>query len=81
MTERVRVTADEMVVYADQGSILCVSGATRLLAVARGGVHILLGGTLTVADVIRHVAVRADSCAARGRVVARSRRPFRDTGR
>lgn len=53
MTERVRVTADELVVYADQHSILCVSGAARLLAVAHGGVHILSDGKLTVAGVIR----------------------------
>ncbi|WP_392423716.1 hypothetical protein [Barrientosiimonas humi] len=53
MTERVRVTANELVVYAHQHSIPCVSGATRLLTVAHGGVQILPGGTLTVAGVIR----------------------------
>lgn len=53
MTERIRDTGDELVLYDDQQALLCVTGPIRLLAAARGGVHILRGGTLTVAGTIR----------------------------
>lgn len=53
MTERIRDTGDELVLYDDQHTLLRVTGPTRLLAAAHSGVHILTGGTLTVAGIIR----------------------------
>lgn len=53
MTERIRDTGDELVYYDDQHTLLRVTGPTRLLAAAHSGVHILPGGTLTVAGIIR----------------------------
>lgn len=53
MTDRIRDTGDELVYYDDQHTLLRVTGPTRLLAAAHGGVHIQPGGTLTVAGIIR----------------------------
>lgn len=39
--------------YDDQHALLRVTGPTRLLAAAHGSVHILPGGTLTVAGSVR----------------------------
>lgn len=94
MRERVRITANELVVYAGQHSILCVIGTTRVLAVAQSGVQILPGGMPTVAGVIRHRliielgevcwALPRAKCSRDSRLVrgARScRRPFEATFR
>lgn len=53
MTERIRDTGDELVLYDDQHTLLRVTDPTRLLAAAHAGVHILPGGRLSVAGMIR----------------------------
>lgn len=57
MTERVRDTGDELVLYDDQHTLLRVSGPTRLLGAAHGGVHIRTGGTLIVSGIISRLLV------------------------
>lgn len=53
MTEHIRDAGDELVLYDDQRALLRVSGPTRLLGAAHGGVHVLTGGRLHVAGIIR----------------------------
>ena len=53
MTERIRNTGDELILYDDQHTLLRVTGPTRLLGAAHGGVHVLAGGSLIVAGIIR----------------------------
>lgn len=52
MTERIRNTGDELILD-DQHTLLRVTGPTRLLGAAHGGVHVLAGGSLIVAGIIR----------------------------
>lgn len=52
MTERVRDTGDEFVLYDDQHELLRVTRPTRLLGAALGGVHVLDGGSLIAAGII-----------------------------
>lgn len=53
MTERIRNTGDELILHDDQHTLLRVTGPTRLLGAAHGGVHVLAGGSLIVAGIIR----------------------------
>lgn len=53
MTERIHDTGDELVFPDDQHALLRVTGPTRLLGAAHGGVHVLAGGSLHVAGIIR----------------------------
>lgn len=53
MTEGIRDTGDEPVFYDDQHTLLRVTGPTRLLGAAHAGVHVLAGGRLYVAGIIR----------------------------
>lgn len=68
MTERVRDTGDELVFYDDQRTLLCVSGPTRLLGAAHGGVHVRTGGRLIVSGIIsqRLVIESGGACYASG---------------
>lgn len=72
MTARIRDTGNELVYYDDQHTLLRVTGPTRLLAAAHGGVHILPGGTLTVAGIIRQrlVVESGGACYASGYIRA-----------
>lgn len=53
MIERIRDTGDELVLYDERRTLLRVAGPTRLLGAAHAGVHILAGGTLHVAGIVR----------------------------
>lgn len=72
MTERVRDTGDEVVLYDDQHTLLRVTGRTRLLGAAHGGIHVLAGGTLIVAGIIskRLVIEPGGACYASGYIRA-----------
>lgn len=72
MTKRVRDTGDELVLYDDQHTLLRVSGPTRLLGAAHGGVHISTGGSLIVAGIIsrRLVIESGGACYASGYIRA-----------
>lgn len=52
MTECVRDTGDELVLYDDQHTLLRVTGPTRLLGAAHAGVNVLAGDRLHIAGVI-----------------------------
>lgn len=72
MTERIRDTGDELVLYDDQRTPLRVAGRTRLLGAAHGGVHVLAGGTLIAAGIIgqRLIIESGGACCASGYVRA-----------
>lgn len=72
MTERVRDTGDELVFYDDQRTLLRVSGPTRLLGAAHGGVHVRTGGRLIVSGIIsqRLVIESGGACYASGYIRA-----------
>lgn len=53
MTERIRDTGDELVLYDDQRILLRVTGPVRLLGAAHAGVHVLGGGRLHITGIIR----------------------------
>lgn len=57
MTERVRDTGDELVLYDDQHQLLRVTRPTRLLGAALGGVHVLEGGSLVAGGIINQQLV------------------------
>ena len=72
MTERIRDTGDELVFYDDQHALLRVTGTTRLLGAAHAGVHVLVGGKLQVAGIIRQrlVVDTGGACYASGYIRA-----------
>lgn len=72
MTERIRNTGDELILYDDQHTLLRVTGPTRLLGAAHGGVHVLAGGSLIVAGIIRQrLVIETDgACHASGYIRA-----------
>lgn len=72
MTERIRDTGDELVLYDDQHTLLRVTRRTRLLGAAHGGIHVLAGGTLIVAGIIgqRLVIESGGACYASGYIRA-----------
>lgn len=53
MTERIRNTGDVLILYDDQHTLLRVTEPTRLLGAAYDGLHVLAGGSLIVAGIIR----------------------------
>lgn len=57
MTERVRDTGDELVLYDDQHQLLRITRPTRLLGAALGGVHVLEGGSLIAVGIINQQLV------------------------
>ena len=72
MTERVHDSGDEVVFYDDQRTLLRVSGPTRLLGAAYGGVHVRTGGRLIVSGIIsqRLVVEAGGACYASGYIRA-----------
>lgn len=72
MTERVRDTGDELVLYDDQHELLRVTQPTRLLGAALGGVHVLDGGSLIAAGIInqRLIVDGGGACYASGYIHA-----------
>ncbi|MFT4081389.1 MAG: hypothetical protein QM638_02280 [Nocardioides sp.] len=72
MTERTRDTGDELILYDDQHALLRVTRPTRLLGAAYGGVHVLPGGTLVTAGIIRQrlVVESGGACYASGYIRA-----------
>lgn len=72
MTERVRDTDDELVLYDDQPTLVRVTGPTRLLGAAHGGVHIQAGGRLIAAGIIsqRLIIDTGGACYASGYIRA-----------
>ncbi|HPE11217.1 MAG: hypothetical protein M9886_05260 [Candidatus Nanopelagicales bacterium] len=72
MTERIRDTGDELVLYDDQRTLLRVTKRTRLLGAAHGGVHVLAGGTLIAAGIIgqRLIVELGGTCYASGYIRA-----------
>lgn len=72
MIERIRDTGDELVFYDDQHTLLRVTGPVRLLGAAHAGVHVLSGGTLHVAGIIRQrlVVDTGGACYASGYIRA-----------
>lgn len=72
MTERVRDTGDELVLYDDQHELLRVTRPIRLLGAALGGVHVLDGGSLIAAGIInqRLIIDSGGACYASGYIRA-----------
>lgn len=72
MIERIHDTGDELVIPDDQHTLLRVSGPTRLLGAAHGGVHVLACGRLHVARIIRQrlVVDIGGACYASGHIRA-----------
>ena len=72
MTERIRDTGDELVLYDHQHTLLRVTVRTRLLGAAHGGVQVLAGGTLFAAGIIgqRLVVESGGACYASGYIRA-----------
>lgn len=72
MTERIRDTGDELILYDDQHTLLRVTVRTRLLGAAHGGVQVLAGGTLIAAGIIgqRLVVESGGACYASGYIRA-----------
>lgn len=70
MIQRIRDTGDELILYNDQHELLRVTGPTRLLGAAYGGVHVLPGGLLVVAGIVsqRLVVEPGGSCYGTGYV-------------
>ena len=70
MIQRIRDTGDELILYNDQHELLRVTGPTRLLDAAYGGVHVLPGGLLVVAGIVSQslVVEPGGSCYATGYV-------------
>jgi hypothetical protein len=72
MTERVRDTGDELVLYDDQHELLRVTRPIRLLGAALGGVHVLEGGSLIATGIInqRLIVDGGGACYASGYIRA-----------